>query len=204
MGLYSNLIFPHILDAVMSGEPCPQYRQSVLSHVSGSVLEIGFGTGLNLPYYPNSVQKLTVVDPNPGANAIAQKRIAASPIDVDVHVISGESLPFAAASFDTVVSTWTLCSIPNIHQALSEIYRVLKSGGRFCFVEHGLSQEAAVQIWQNRLNPLQKVIGDGCNLNRNIADLVNQQFDRVEMEQDYAEGLPKFIGYTYEGVAWKQ
>lgn len=203
MGIYSNLIFPRLLDAAMSGEPCPRYRQAVLSQVSGNILEIGFGTGLNLSYYPDSIKHLTIVDPNPGVTAIAQKRIAASPIDVQTHVLSGENLPFADASFDTVVSTWTLCSIPNVQQALSEIYRVLKPNGRFCFVEHGLSKDTSVQTWQNRLNPIQKVIGDGCHLNRNIADLVQQQFDRVDIEQDYAEGLPKFIGYTYQGTAWK-
>ncbi len=204
MGIYSNLIFPRLLDITMSGEPCPQYRQAVLSQVSGDVLEIGFGTGLNLPFYPDSIKQLTIVEPNSGATAIAQKRIAASPINVQTHVLSGENLPFADASFDTVVSTWTICSIPNVHQALSEIYRVLRPGGRFCFVEHGLSQDSSVQTWQNRLNPIQKVIGDGCHLNRNIAELVQHHFDRVEIKQDYAEGLPKFIGYTYQGIAWKQ
>jgi ubiquinone/menaquinone biosynthesis C-methylase UbiE len=106
-------------------------------------------------------------------------------------------------TFDSVVSTWTLCSIANVEQALQEIYRVLKPGGRFFFVEHGLSNEPKVQVWQNRLNPVQKVIGDGCNLNRNIRELVEHQFGSVAIEEFYADKTPKILGYLYQGTAIK-
>lgn len=187
----------------MSGQPFVRYRQALLSTVQGDVLEIGFGTGLNLSHYPNSVKTLTVVDPNPGCNEIATRRLKASPMAVDVHMLSGERLPFTEASFDSVVSTWTLCSIPQVGQALQEIYRVLKPGGHFFFIEHGLSPEAGIRTWQNRLTPLQKRIADGCHLNRPMKDLVTDVFGSVEVDEFYAEGMPKVAAYFYKGKAEK-
>ncbi|NJK51101.1 class I SAM-dependent methyltransferase [Candidatus Gracilibacteria bacterium] len=172
MGLYSQVIFPICLDWAMSDATFSHYRQEVLSNVSGDVLEIGFGTGLNLSYYPPQIQKLITVDPNPGMNRRARKRIEESNIIVDNRVLSGEDLPFEDESFDSVVSTWTLCSIPNVDRAIAQIYRVLKPGGKFFFIEHGLSNEPNVRVWQNRLTPIQKVIADGCHLNRNIRQIV--------------------------------
>lgn len=144
-------------------------------------LEIGFGTGLNLPYYRKHIQKLTTVDANPGMNALAKKRIQASDIAVEHHVLDGENLPFADQSFDSVVSTWTLCSIANVEQALKGIYRVLKPGGKYFFIEHGLSNDPQVQVWQHRLTPIQKVIADGCHFNRDIKRLIENQFSQVKV-----------------------
>ena len=203
MGLYSNLVIPYCIDLAMSGETLKQYRQQLLEDVSGEILEIGFGTGLNLPHYPDSVQKITTIDPNPGMKKVARSRIAASGIDVDNRVLNGESLPMADASFDSVVCTWTLCSIPQANQAVSEVYRLLKPGGKFFFIEHGISQDRAIQIWQNRLTPIQKIIADGCHLNRNIQDIVQQKFNNVTVKQFYAPKLPKVIGYMYQGIAVK-
>ncbi|WP_242026844.1 class I SAM-dependent methyltransferase [Phormidium tenue] len=179
------------------------YRREVLADVSGDVLEIGFGTGLNLPYYPDPVRQIVTVDPNPGVHRLAQQRIDASPITVDHRMLSGEALPMADHSFDSVVSTFTLCSIPNIEQALAEIYRVLRPGGRFFFVEHGLSDEPSVQVWQHRLTPLQKRIAGGCHFDRDMGQLIEQQFDQVELKAAYAQKVPKFAGYFYRGVAVK-
>ncbi|PSB25328.1 SAM-dependent methyltransferase [Stenomitos frigidus ULC18] len=203
MGFYAQKVFPYLLDWSMSSETFTHYRQQVLANVQGEVLEIGFGTGLNLPYYPNRVEKITTVDPNAGANALAQKRIRASTIAIDNRVLNGENLPMADNTFDSVVSTWTLCSIANVEQALREIHRVLKPGGRFFFIEHGLSDDPTVQRWQNRLTPLQRVIADGCHLNRNIQQLVRQQFASVTLETFYAEHTPKVLGYLYQGIATK-
>lgn len=203
MGFYSNLIIPYCIDFAMSGESLEQYRQQLLEDVSGEVLEIGFGTGLNLPHYPDKIKKITTIDPNPGMQKKARSRIAASKIDVDSRVLNGESLPMADASFDSVVCTWTLCSIPQADRAISEVYRLLKPGGKFFFIEHGLSKDSAIETWQNILTPIQKIIADGCHLNRNIQHLVKQKFPNVTVEQFYDPSLPKVIGYMYRGIATK-
>ncbi|MGK7886603.1 MAG: class I SAM-dependent methyltransferase [Crocosphaera sp.] len=203
MGFYSDVIFPYGIEMMMSGSPFSEYRKELLKDVSGEVLEIGFGTGLNLAYYPESVTKLTVIDPNQGMNHYAKKRIKSSVIPVENKVLGGENLPMNDNSFDAVVSTWTLCSIPNIEKALSEIYRVLKPGKKFYFIEHGLSDEATIQVWQNRLTPLQKIIADGCHLNRDMKQLIETQFNQVEIQEFYAEDMPKVSGYMYQGVATK-
>lgn len=204
MGIYSQKILPHLLDWAMSDPSYGKYREAVLSNVQGDILEIGFGTGLNLSYYPEHIRELVAIDANPGMNGLAQKRVKDSRITVDHRVLNGESLPFPDQSFDSVVSTWTLCSIAQVEQALREIHRVLKPGGRFFFVEHGLSSEPDVQVWQNRLTPLQKVIADGCHFNRNIRKLIEQQFEQVTIEEFYADKTPKISGYLYKGVATKR
>lgn len=203
MGFYQKRILPYLLDWSLSAPIIGKYRQEVLASVSGEVLEIGFGTGLNLSYYPDDIYKIVTVDPNPGVHVLAQKRIKASSITVEHQIISGENLPMADNSFDNVVSTFTLCSIANVEQALREVYRVLKPGGGFHFLEHGLSREPKVQVWQNRLTPLQKIIGDGCHLNRSIRSVVETQFQNVKLEEFYLEDVPKVSGYLYKGVGYK-
>lgn len=188
----------------MSGTELATYRTALLQAVSGRVLEIGFGTGLNLPHYPASqVESLTVIDANAGMGAIAARRVKDSPLNVTLAILNGESLPMDEASFDSVVSTWTLCSIAQVEQALREIHRVLKPGGQFFFIEHGRSPEPGMAKWQDRLTPLQKRIADGCHLNRPIRDLVEQTFGNVSVETFYAESLPKVGGYFYKGTAKK-
>ena len=203
MGLYSNLIVPYCIDFAMSGSDLSEYRQQLLADVSGDILEIGFGTGLNLPYYPDKINKITTIDPNPGMRRRSRSRIEASGITVDYKVLNGESIPMADASFDSVVCTWTLCSIPLVDRAIAEIYRLLKPGGKFFFIEHGLSQDDSIKVWQNRLTPIQKIIADGCHLNRQIDAIVKRKFVNVTIEQFYAPKLPKIIGYMYRGVAIK-
>ena len=204
MSFYSNLIVPYCIDLAMSGSTLSGYRQQLLKNVSGEVLEIGFGTGLNLPHYPAGVSKITTIDPNPGMKRLAKSRLAASEIAVDYLILNGESLPMADASFDSIVCTWTLCSIPQADKAIAEIYRLLKPGGRFFFIEHGLSQTKNIQTWQNLLTPIQKILADGCHLNRNIQAIVAKKFSNVSVEQFYAPDLPKVIGYMYQGIAVKQ
>lgn len=203
MGFYSQKILPYLIDWSLSDPSLAKYRQEVLANVEREVLEIGFGSGVNLSYYPEHIHKIITVDVNPGIHALAQKRIQASSITVDHYILSGENLPMADHTFNSVVSTWTLCSIENVEQALKEIYRVLKPGGRFFFIEHGLSNEPNVQVWQNRLTPLQKIIAGGCQLNRNIRQILENQFDTVSLEEFYAEKTPKIIGYLYKGIATK-
>lgn len=203
MGIYSRLIFPRLLDLTMSGQELSHYRQSLLESVQGEVLEIGVGTGLNLPYYGNGVTALTAIDPNQGMAAIATPRIQSSPLKITLKTASAEALPMDAESFDAVVCTWTLCSIPQIDQALAEVYRVLKPGGKFFFIEHGLSPEAGISAWQRRVTPLQKRFADGCHLDRPMVHLIQQVFDQVDWDEFYARALPKLLGYFYQGVATK-
>jgi ubiquinone/menaquinone biosynthesis C-methylase UbiE len=168
------------------------------------VLEIGGGSGLNLLHYPIQVTDVTVIDPNPGMIALTEKRLDDVFFPVETLIATAEQLDFADNTFDTVVSTWTLCSIPDVNQALDEIYRVLKPDGQFLFVEHGLSPDPQIRTWQHRLNPLQKNLFDGCHLNRDHQTLVQLHgFALNRQEQFYAPGWPKLLGYTYLGIATK-
>jgi ubiquinone/menaquinone biosynthesis C-methylase UbiE len=204
MGFYSRVIFPRLCNLTLDTPIVAKHRQELLAAASGDILEIGFGTGLNLPHYPDSVRKLTIVDPNAGMHRLAQKRIDRSRIEVDRRVLSGECLPFETGAFDCVVSTFTLCSIENVSQALAESWRVLRPGGRLLFLEHGRSPEPRVQKWQRRLNWLQQRLGDGCRLDRNIKELVaTQPFASVELNESYMEKAPKTHGYVYRGIAVK-
>lgn len=205
MGFYSRIILPRILDRALSQPESAIFRKQVLDEASGEVLEIGFGTGLNLPYYPPTVQKISTADPNPGMNSLASKKIKASHIPVEQHLMSSEQLPFDNESFDTIVSTWTLCSITKVEQALQEIRRVLKPEGRFLFIEHGLSRDPKIQTWQHRLTPLQKKLLGGCHLDRDIKQLIKEQgFQFQNIKEFYAEGFPKTSGYMYQGKAVRQ
>ena len=204
MGFYSQNILPYLLDWSLSDPNLGVHRQEILADVKGKVLEIGFGTGLNLPYYPDNIQTIVTVEANPKINKLAQKRIQSSNINVDCKILNGESLPMADNTFDSVVSTFTLCSIANVEQALAEIYRVMKPGGKFFFVEHGLSNEPKIQLWQHRLTPIQKTIAGGCHLNRNIRQIVENQFDTISLEELYADDSPKIMAYLYKGIATKQ
>ncbi len=202
MNIYRRVIFPRLLDLALSGETVGRYRRELLAHVQGTVLEIGFGTGLNLSYYPEHIQNITGVDPNPGMGSLARRRIEASSIQVHLAVGDAQVLPFPDQSFDSVVSTWTLCSVPDLAKTLQEIQRVLRVGGKLFFLEHGLSEDPQVQSWQRRLNPIQRVVGDGCNLDRDMACLIQGAGFRFEqLERFYMPNQPRFIGYTYQGIA---
>jgi SAM-dependent methyltransferase len=204
MNIYSELIFPRLIDRVMNDRDLNEYRGNLLAAATGEVLEIGFGTGLNLPYYPiDRISRIVTCDPNPGMKKIAATRIAASEIEVEYLTMNGEKLPFVSDRFDTVVSTWTLCSIKAVDLAISEIYRVLKPGGQFLFIEHGLADDTNIQKWQRRLNPIQKIIADGCHLDRQIDLLVGKQFNRLNIAQFYVPDRPKIGSYFYCGTGIK-
>lgn len=204
MSLYSRHIFPHMLDWIMSQPAFSAAREELLATVEGDVLEIGFGTGLNLAYYPETVDTLTTVDVNPGVHRLAEKRLASSSLPVKFELISGEHLPMPDNSYDAVVSTWTLCSIPDVLSALKEIRRVLKPDGKFFFVEHGLSPDPSIAKWQHRLTPIQKVIGDGCHLNRDTLKLIEQAGMKTQSYRQFeAEGLPAIGAFMTLGIAVK-
>lgn len=202
MGLYSYYIFPCLMDWVMSGDEFQRWRAVVLQDVRGEVLEIGLGTGLNLPHYPETVSLLHAVDPSPLLPERVARRSKSAAFPIHITQISAETLPFDERRFDCVVSTWTLCTIPDPVKALQEIRRVLKPSGRFLFLEHGRSENEKIAAWQNRLNPIQRIVGCGCNLNRRIDQLITQaglsitKLDRFQME-----GIPRLVGEMYRGVA---
>jgi len=204
VSFFSQVIVPRLCEFLLNKPLLARHRRTLLAGAYGDIVEIGFGTGLNLLHYPERVHKLTAVDPNPGMHRLAQKRIKETGIDVEQHVLSGERLPFEDSRFDCAVSTFTLCSIEDVAQALREVYRVLKSGGEFLFLEHGLSPEPQVQKWQRRLNWLQVRLANGCHLDRNMKALVAvQPFASVAVEEFYLERTPKTHGYLYRGVATK-
>src|SRR5262245_39889632 len=204
MGFYSRVIFPRLCDWALSQPFIAEQRRRLLAEAGGEILEIGFGTGLNLPNYPSSVREIAAVDPNVGMHRLAQRRIKQTGIEVEQHLLSGERLPFRESTFDCVVSTFTLCSVADPHQTLSEVFRVLKPTGRFLILEHGLSPEPDVEKWQRRLNWLQQWLGDGCHLDRNMQELVaTEPFSSTDLDEFYLEKTPKTHGYIYRGSAVK-
>jgi ubiquinone/menaquinone biosynthesis C-methylase UbiE len=204
VGFYSRVIFPRLCDFVLRAPFITRYRRELLAQVDGNILEIGFGTGLNLPCYPEAVRRLTVVEPNAGMHRLAERRLQESPIELEARTLGGESLPFEADSFDCVVSTFTLCSIDRVESALAEVWRVLKPGGRFLFLEHGLSPSPRVQRWQRRLNWLSFRLGDGCRLDRNMRELiVSQPFASLDLQEFELEWTPPTHSHLYRGCAHK-
>jgi ubiquinone/menaquinone biosynthesis C-methylase UbiE len=204
VGFFSEVIIPRLCDFFLNKSHLARHRRGLLAGAHCDVLEIGFGTGLNLPCYPKGVHKLTAVDPNPGMHRLAQKRIKQRGMEIDQHVLKGERLPFEDSRFDCAVSTFTLCTIEDVAQALREVYRVLKRGGTFLFLEHGLSREPGVQKWQRRLSWLQVRLANGCHLDRDMKALVAAQpFALVEVEEFYLERTARTHGYLYRGVATK-
>ncbi len=204
MGIYSRLLLPRLCDWSMRNPRIERLRSETLTEVDGEILEIGFGTGLNLEHYPEHVRHLAAIDPGEGMARIARRRIERCDINVDLSVQSAEELPFEDGSFDYVVSTWTLCSIPDARRAVAEISRVLRAGGRFLYVEHGLSEEPRIQHWQRRLTPLQKRIAGGCRLDVDIEALVKSgAFRDVQVERFLLDRTPRIVGSMYRGIAVK-
>ena len=202
MGIYSRHVFARFCDWAMRTPHITWLRRELLSEVDGEILEIGFGTGLNLEHYPEHVRRLTAIDPGVGMTRIARRRIKQSDIDVNLHVQTAEELPFEDGRFDCVVSTWTLCSIRDARRAVAQIERILKPGGRFLFLEHGLSDDPGIQRWQNRLSPVQKRLADGCRLDLDIETLVRSEaFREIRVKRFLLEGTPRIVGSMYRGVA---
>jgi ubiquinone/menaquinone biosynthesis C-methylase UbiE len=203
MGFYDNQVVPRFTDLVMSRRELTPIRARVAASLDGDVLEVGFGSGLNVPHYPAAVTRVRGIDPATIGRKLAAKRVAASRVPVEYTDLDGQALSLESASVDHVLTTWTLCSIPDVDRALREIHRVLRPGGSFHFVEHGRSPDASVASWQNRLTPIQRRVAGGCHLNRPIDQLVrNSGLKLIELENYYAKG-PRPFGYMFEGVATK-
>jgi SAM-dependent methyltransferase len=201
VGLWREHVLPRLVDRAMSAPHVRAERERWLADVRGRVLEIGFGSGLNLPHYTPAVTQVLAVEPSALAVRLARRRIEASPIPVAFAGLDGENLPIDDASLDAVVSTWTLCTIPDASRALAEIRRILRPGGRFHFIEHGRSPDPAVSRWQDRLTPLQMRLAGGCHLNRRIDELIRAADLSIDrLETFYLKG-PRVACYHYAGVA---
>jgi ubiquinone/menaquinone biosynthesis C-methylase UbiE len=203
VGFYGDQVLPRITNALLDNREIGKIRQRVASGLSGEVLEIGFGSGLNVPYYPPTVRRVRAVDPATVGRKLAAGRVAASPVPVEYVGLDGASLPVDADSIDHVLVTLTICTIPDIDSALREIHRVLRPGGEMHFAEHGLSPDPKVAKWQERLTPVQRRWAGGCHLNRPIDRLIQQAGLTVSrMDNFYLRG-PKPLGYMFEGLATK-
>ena len=201
MNLYSRFVLPPILNWVMKDKRLRERREQLVPKARGAVLEIGIGSGLNLPYYDASrVRRLCAVDPSAELLAMAAKRAKRLALEVQLVQQGAERLPFRDASFDSALLTWTLCSIPDPGAALAEIRRVLKPGGELLFIEHGLAPDPGVARWQRRLTPLWRPLAGGCHMDRPIGELVRRVFPSVEIRAFYLDG-PRILTWMYEGSA---
>lgn len=201
MGFYDRVIFPRLMNWTMSIGEVTTNRERVVPLAEGRVLEIGIGSGLNLPFYSDKVSEIIGIEPHQTLNRMAAKRMAESRIPVRLINGSAEDMPLDSADFDTVVTTWTLCSIPDGVRALREMRRVLKPGGQLVFFEHGRAPDAGVARWQERLNPVWNYCAGGCHLNRPIDAMIREAgFSLAGMAAEYVKG-PRFLSFCYWGRA---
>lgn len=202
MGFYNDRILPHLIHLSMRGKRVALHRQRVVPAATGRVLEVGIGSGLNLPFYTDNVKEVVGVDPSARLIAMARRAAGDLPFGIELLTRTAETLPFDDRSFDSVVSTWTLCSIPEARAALMEMRRVLKPGGELIFIEHGAAQDPGVAAWQNRVNPVWTRFAGGCQINRPIDALIaDAGFAIKRMETGYLVDGPRILTFHYEGLA---
>ena len=201
MAWYTDAVLPRLVDIALRRPPFTSIRARGAAGLAGEVVEIGFGSGLNVPYYPPPVHRVLAVDPARAGREMAAKRVARSPVPVEYVGLDSEDLPVASASVDHVLCTWSLCTIPDPARALAEVRRVLRPGGGFHFAEHGLAPDATVARWQRRLTPLQRRLAGGCHLDRPIDELVEGAGLALDgLSTYYVEG-PRPYCFMYEGTA---
>jgi len=202
MGFYDRYVLPRLIDAACGAKPIRYQRRKVVPEARGRVLEVGIGSGLNLPFYdPAKVERLWGLEPAAAIRRLAEEKAQRAPFPVEFIDLPGEEISLEAASVDTVVVTYTLCTIPDAVAALREMRRVLRAGGRLLFSEHGRAPDASVARWQDRLTPVWRRIGGGCHLNRDIPALLRQGgFSIDRLETMYVPG-PRPMSFTYWGAA---
>lgn len=204
MSIYRERLFPWLIDRLTGDEKLQMIRDRVVEKATGHVIEIGSGTGANFLSYTDAITSLTTVDPNPGMNRRARRRIKYLEFPVDARELHCESMPMKDASFDSAVMTFTLCSLPDPVAGLREVLRVLKPGGKLLFLEHGLTDQPTLGRWQQRLTPLQNRLCDGCSLDKPIARMITDAgFAIGDLSNYFLDGVPKVYGYMYEGYASK-
>lgn len=205
MGFYDRHILPWFLDTAMSAKPIRYQRKKVVPQAQGRVLEIGFGSGHNLPFYdPSKVSHLWALEPSAEMRERAAERVAASPLPIEYLDLPGEQIPLEDESADTVLITYTLCTIPDVAAALSQMRRVMKPDAAMIFCEHGEAPDENVRRWQRRITPVWKKIGGGCHVGRQIPKLIADGGFRIDkMETMYLPGTPRFAGFNYWGRASK-
>ena len=202
MSLYAERVLPRIMNVACGAKQSRPLRERVCAGLHGQVVEIGFGSGHNVPFYPETVQRVAAIEPSTLSWKLARERVSASTVTVEQSGLDGQSLPFADNSFDAALSTWTLCTIPDPVLALTEVHRVLRPGGSLHFIEHGLAPDENVQRWQRRLEPIQKRLVGGCHLTRRIVDLLETAGFSVEhVDVFYEAGAPKPLAADSLGVA---
>jgi SAM-dependent methyltransferase len=202
MGFYDEQVVPRIINKACGAKTAAPLRRRVCAGLAGEVVELGFGSGHNVPFYPATVTQVTAVEPSDVGWQLAADRVKAATVPVRRSGLDGQSLPFPDHSFDAALSTWTLCTIPDVGAALAELRRVLKPGGTLHFLEHGLAPDEPVRRWQRRIEPLQRRLAGGCHLTRPIADLLTKAgFTIEEIDRFYEEGAPKFEGADSLGIA---
>jgi SAM-dependent methyltransferase len=202
MGIYGEHVLPRIIDVACGLKATDPLRRRVCDGLAGEVVELGFGSGLNVPFYPAAVTRVAAVEPADVGWKLAKARVAASRVEIRRSGLDGQALPFPDHHFDAALSTWTLCTIPDVATALGEVRRVLKPGASLHFVEHGLAPDERVQRWQHRLEPLQKRLVGGCHLTRPIADLLRTAgFTITALDVFYEDGAPKVVGADSLGTA---
>src|SRR5581483_2646258 len=206
MGVWNDQLLPRLTDKLLGNAEVRKLRRKAVDGLRGTVVEIGFGSGLNVPLYPPEVEKVYAVEPSTVARRLAAERVAASPVPVDLVGLDGRHLPLESESLDAALTTFTLCTIPDVDLALLELYRVLKPGGHVHFLEHGLADDPAVAKWQHRFNGVQKLMCGGCNLDRPIDRLLaDAGFEVTSLDHEYMRGprAARPWGYLYEGRATK-
>ena len=203
MSFYEKYILPRFLNCACASEPITYQRKKVVPLAEGKILEVGIGSGLNLPFYDKSkIEEIWGIDPSEELNAMAKKVAIEECVNVNFITSSAEDIPFPSDYFDTVLITYTMCTIPSVLQANKEIRRVLKSSGKMIFCEHGISPDENIKKWQKRLNSIWGKIAGGCNINRNIPMLIKSSgFKIIEMDEMYLPKTPRIAGYNYWGYA---